>query len=298
MKNELFSTLTDMGIACEQNIPLSMHSSFRVGGTGELGAFPKNGSELIACVSAAKEFGKAVYIIGNGSNTLFGDGKLCGVFIFTEKLCSIRVDGTNIYAEAGASLSAIATAAAEAGLCGFEFAKGIPGSLGGAVFMNAGAYGGQMSDVVVSSMALDTNSGNILSVTDHGFSYRKSIYMQNSSLVCVSAVLSLRTGNTSEIKEKMRAFAIQRREKQPLEFPSAGSYFKRPDGHFAGKLIEDCDLKGFRIGGAEVSKKHAGFIINVGNATAADILALEEHIKRTVRERFGVTLEREVRIIK
>lgn len=298
LKNDLYSTLVDAKIACEQNVPLSGYSSFRIGGRGELGIFPKSVSELVFCISKIKRSGKKFYVIGNGSNILFGDGELDGVFIFTKGLCGVRVEGNRIYAEAGASLSAIATAAEEGSLTGLEFAKGIPGSLGGAVYMNAGAYGGQMSDVTVSSTALDTENGETVTLTEHGFSYRDSVYMRSPSLVCLSAELRLSAGNGDEIKEKMRSLAVQRREKQPLEFPSAGSYFKRPEGHFAGKLIEDCGLKGLRVGGAEVSKKHAGFIINVGGATAADVSELEEKIVSAVYERFGVTLEREVRLIK
>ena len=298
MKNKLYSALVEMGIACRPDVPLSAHSSFRIGGVGELGVFPKSTEELSACVSAVRAEGKKLYVIGNGSNILFGDGSIDGVFIFMSGLSSVRTVGVNILAEAGASLSAISTAAAESGLSGIEFAKGIPGSLGGAVFMNAGAYGGQMSDVIVSSVALNTESGELTTLTDHGFSYRDSIYMRREELVCVSAKMKLTEGRTDEIKEKMREFTVNRREKQPLEYPSAGSYFKRPEGHFAGKLIEDCGLKGLRVGGACVSEKHAGFIINLGGATAEDVFALEERIRDTVYKQFGVTLEREVRVIR
>ena len=298
MKNKLYSDLTRMGIFCELDVPLYAHSSFRIGGTGELGVFPKNTEELSAAALAIKKSGKKLYVIGNGSNILFGDGEIEGAFIFMGGLSAVRTEGVEVFADAGASLSSIATAAADAGLCGLEFAKGIPGSLGGAVFMNAGAYGGQMSDVVISSVALNTESGELITLTDHGFSYRDSIYMRREELVCVSARMKLEEGSRDGIKEKMRAFAVQRREKQPLEYPSAGSYFKRPEGHFAGKLIEDCGLKGLRVGGACVSEKHAGFIINLGGATAADVLELEEKVRDTVCKQFGVTLEREVRVIK
>ena len=187
--------------------------------------------------------------------------------------------------------------AANASLSGLEFARGIPASVGGAVFMNAGAYGGQMSDIVAYTTALDTESGEIIQLTEHSFSYRESIYMKNPALVCLGAELRLRSGDSREINEKMREYTAKRREKQPLEFPSAGSYFKRPEGYFAGKLIEDCGLKGLCVGGAAVSEKHAGFLINLGSATAADVLELEKRVIDTVYEKFGVTLEREVRVI-
>ena len=241
--------------------------------------------------------GISYHVIGNGSNILFRDGRLSGAFVFTEGLRSIRIEGEALYAEAGATLSSVAAKAAEASLGGLEFARGIPGSLGGAVFMNAGAYGGQMSDVTVSTEAYDVDTGKTVTLTDHGFDYRKSRYMENTSLICLCAELKLARGNREEINEKMRELSVSRRQKQPLEYPSAGSYFKRPEGHFAGKLIEDCGLKGLRVGGAAVSEKHAGFVINLGGATAADILELEERVKNAVLEKFGVTLEREVRVI-
>ncbi len=290
--------LDGLYIECKQNIPLSEYSSFRIGGVGEIGIFPKTREELAKCISVLKEKGKAYRIIGNGSNILFGDGNIEGAFIFTEKLKDISLNGNKIFAEAGASLSALASLAAENQLTGLEFAKGIPGSVGGGAYMNAGAYGGALSDIVEYSIALDVQNGSFLKIYDHGFGYRKSIYMENSDLVCVGVGFSLSEGDKTEINEKMKAFAISRREKQPLNLPSCGSYFKRPEGSFAGKLIEDAGLKGYRIGDAAVSEKHAGFIVNLGNATAEDVLRLEEYVKERVFSLFGVELEREVRVIK
>ena len=198
---------------------------------------------------------------------------------------------------AEARLTALANIAARHGLSGLEFAYGIPGLVGGSVYMNSGAYGSQMSAVVEYSDAYDCRSGKVIRIYDHGFDYRKSIYMQNKELVCLGAGFVLNKGCEQEIRALMSANMSARRDKQPLELPSAGSYFKRPEGHFAGKLIEDCGLKGMRVGGAEVSSKHAGFIVNVGGATSADILELEEKIKEIVMSRFGVMLEREVRLI-
>jgi len=236
-------------------------------------------------------------VIGRGSNLLFGDGRMERALILTGGLSRLTVEGQTIRAEAGVSLAVLASAAATAGLSGLEFAGGIPGSVGGAMFMNAGAYGGAVSDVATKSLALDTDTGELLSVTDHRFGYRQSIYGQEPRLICLSAEFSLKNGDPPKIRRAMKELARSRREKQPLEYPSAGSYFKRPDGHFAGKLIEDCGLKGFSVGGAAVSEKHAGFLINTGDATAADILALETHVRCTVWERFGVELEREVRLM-
>lgn len=297
MTEKLFNRFGDKGIDCRAHIPLSTYSSFRIGGVGELGVFPSSAEELIFCISELRAAGLEYRIIGKGSNILFLDGVLSGAFIFTEKLCNISVEDTAIRAEAGASLAALSAKAAESSLCGLEFAKGIPGSVGGAVYMNAGAYGGQMSDVVISTLCYDTKSRELRTVTDHGFSYRRSIYEKDPTLVCLCANIRLERGDRDEIYEKMRSFAASRKEKQPLEYPSAGSYFKRPEGHFAGKLIEDCGLKGFSVGGAQVSEKHAGFIINRGGATAADVLELERKVSEIVFEKFGVRLEREVRVI-
>ena len=297
MTAKLYGRLLNSGIDCRRDIDLSEYSSLRVGGKGELGIFPKNASELALCLSEITASGLKYHIIGNGSNILFLDGRLSGVFLFTEGLRKMSIEGNIIRAEAGVLLSALAAKAADASLCGLEFARGIPGSLGGGVFMNAGAYDGQLSDVVVSTLCYDAESGKTRILTEHSFSYRSSIYEKTPSLICLSAELKLAEGNRDEIYARMRELSEARRQKQPLEFPSAGSYFKRPEGHFAGKLIEDAGLKGLSVGGAAVSEKHAGFIINRGGARASDILELEAKVIETVYEKFGIRLEREVRVI-
>ena len=295
---ELCKKLDGASVTYIRGISLKQYNSFRIDSKARLGIFPKSSEELARAVSILEECGQRYEICGNCSNILFGDGELDLAIIFTEKLCQIKVDGDVITAEAGVTLSSLASKAAELSLAGLEFAKGIPGSVGGAVFMNAGAYGGEMSDVVLSSVALNRQSGELFTVTDHGFGYRESIYAKHPELVCLSATVRLSKGNKEEINEKMRSFAEQRREKQPLNLPSAGSYFKRPEGSFAGKLIEEAGLKGKRINDACVSEKHAGFIVNLGGARACDILGLEEAVRDEVYKRFGVKLEREVRLIR
>ena len=290
--------LDENKISYKRDICLKPYNSFRIDSKAKLGIFPTSTRELTVAVSALEERGERYEICGNCSNILFGDGELDLVLIFTEGMSKISCEGDTLTAEAGATLSALATNAAELSLTGLEFAKGIPGTVGGALFMNAGAYGGQMSDITVSSVALDRKIGEIIEITDHDFGYRKSIYIERPELVCLGGVFRLSKGKADEINEKMRSLAEQRREKQPLNFPSAGSYFKRPEGNFAGKLIEEAGLKGKTVNDACVSEKHAGFIVNLKNARACDILALEEIVKGEVLRRFGVMLEREVRYIR
>ena len=290
--------LDENNISYKRDICLKPYNSFRIDSKAKLGIFPTSAKELSLAVSALEEYGERYEICGKCSNILFGDGELDLTLIFTEKMSKISCESDTITAEAGATLSSLATKAAELSLTGFEFAKGIPGTVGGALFMNAGAYGGQMSDITVSSVALDRKSSEIIEITEHGFGYRKSIYIERPELVCLGGVFKLCRGNADEINEKMRNFAEQRREKQPLNFPSAGSYFKRPEGNFAGKLIEEAGLKGKTVNGACVSEKHAGFIVNLGSARACDILELEKIVKSEVLRRFGVMLEREVRYIR
>lgn len=277
-----------------ENEPMSRHTTFRVGGNAAFLVTPENEEQIVKIMSSLSEVPHMV--MGNGSNLLFSDDGYDGVVIeLGARFAEIKVSGTQITAQSGALLSKIANTAAEYGLGGFEFASGIPGSLGGAVAMNAGAYGKEMKDVVVSSTCVG-GSGNILTVDDHEFSYRHSIFT-NTNLVVLKSVISLEPRDKDEIRSEMQELNARRKEKQPLEYPSAGSTFKRPEGHFAGKLIQDAGLMGCRIGGAMVSDKHAGFIINCGNATADDILKLMEHVKSEVYMRFGVELEPEVKII-
>ncbi len=297
MINHLCKALSQREIEYKTDLPLSEYSTFRIGGRGEIGIFPNSREQLAQTVGMLAELEMPYKIIGNGSNILFADGNIKGALIFTKKMKTLRLEGNMIIAEAGVPLSAVASLALQQGLCGFEFAAGIPGTVGGGIYMNAGAYGGALSDVLKTSVALNTESGEQTELTEHSFGYRKSIYISTPTLVCVEGTLQLAEGNKEEIKEKMHTLAENRRQKQPLSLPSAGSYFKRPEGSFAGKLIEDAGLKGFQIGGARVSEKHAGFIVNTGGATAAEVLAVESHIKNTVFALYGVMLEREVRVI-
>lgn len=298
--NEIFEAskaLEAKSIGIEREVSLKTLSTFRIGGVAPLVVYPKNIGELIGSVLFLKGQGIPYEVIGNGSNLLFGDGVLARVLIVTKELSDLCRDGTTVMAECGVSLSRLASFAAQENLSGLAFAKGIPGTVGGAVFMNAGAYGGEMSMVVENSLALDVEAGELFTVEDHAFGYRKSIYMEHPEWVCLAVNFSLTVGVREEIEEKMREFAQSRRKKQPLEFPSAGSYFKRPEGDFAGKLIEDAGLKGWRIGDAAVSEKHAGFLVNLGEASAEDMLALEAKVREEVASRFGVNLQREVRFI-
>ncbi len=290
--------LRQSGIPYREDLPLKPYSTFRIGGVADLALFPRSVEELSAALVLIRKAGADFEIIGNGSNILFGDGRVESVLIFTKGMDSLTSQENKLVAFAGVSLASLARRAAEESLTGLEFAHGIPGTVGGAIFMNAGAYGGQIGDVLIQSVALNTETGEPLTLREHEFEYRSSIYMKNRNLICLGGSFALRRGEREEIIGTMRDLAVRRREKQPLDLPSGGSYFKRPEGHFAGKLIEDCGLKGKRIGGAAVSEKHAGFLVNLGNASAEDVLCLEELIKREVWNRFGVSLEREVRLIR
>lgn len=277
-----------------ENEPMSKHTTFRAGGNADFYVTPRTEEQIVALMRELKNIPHM--FMGNGSNLLFTDKGYEGVVVQTgSKFSDIRVEGNNITAQSGALLSKIANVALENGLGGFEFASGIPGSLGGAVAMNAGAYGREMKDVVALSTCVG-ESGNVLEIENHEFSYRHSIFTDKKLLV-LRTVISLEPKDKNEIKAEMAELNKRRRDKQPLEYPSAGSTFKRPEGYFAGKLIEDTGLKGYRIGGAMVSEKHAGFVINYDNATATDILNLMEHVKSEVYMRFGVELEPEVKIV-
>ena len=297
MTGALLERLKEYGIEYKEQYSLKESCTFRVGGCCSLAVFPKSEDEIALAVDISDRAGVDFCVVGKGSNTLFSDGKIDKILIFTGGCDDVRFDGNTVLAFAGAGLIALSSAVAEKGLSGLEFASGIPGSVGGAVFMNAGAYGSCMADVTAKSRAFDRRIGTVVTLEQHGFGYRDSIYKRERSLICLSVALSLIDGDTTEIRQRMRELSAERRKKQPLEYPSAGSYFKRPQGDFAGRLIEECGLKGMRIGGAEVSVKHAGFIVNRGNATFSDILALEERVKETVYRQCGVELEREVEII-
>lgn len=276
---------------------VASRSTFKIGGASDISVFPKNTDELCFSLLEARRLGIKTEVIGNASNLLFAFERYHGALVFTSDMNSLSVEGNRIYAECGVSLARLVNAALDVSLTGLEFAFGIPGRVGGSVFMNAGAHGSDMSRVVEYTDALDLETGKIIRITEHGFGYRKSIYMENRSLVCLGASFVLANGDKGAISELMRENTEKRRASQPLDMPSAGSYFKRPDGDFAGRLIEECALKGERIGGAQVSSKHAGFIVNCGGASFSDVLALEEKIKESVMSRFGILLCREVRLV-
>ncbi len=279
------------------NEPMKAHTTFRVGGNADMLAEPKDIKELISLLEEATSENVPVTIIGNGSNLLVGEKGIRGLVI---KLCKefsdISVDGERIIAQGGALLSKIASVAYENSLSGFEFASGIPGTIGGAVYMNAGAYGGEINDIFEECECLTDNKIKHFSKEEAKLSYRKSIFCENGGII-TRVTLKLQKGERSEILARMQDFKNRRVTKQPLEFPSAGSTFKRPSGYFAGALIEEAGLKGLSVGGAEVSEKHAGFIINKGNATANDILELIELVQKKVYEASGVMLEPEVKIL-
>lgn len=277
-----------------ENEPMSRHTTFKVGGNAAFLVVPNTKEEISDLKKSL--CGIPHIVIGNGSNLLFSDDGYDGVVIkLGNNFSDISVNGETITAESGALLSKIANVALQNGLGGFEFASGIPGSVGGAVYMNAGAYGGEMKDVVLSTTCVG-ESGNILILDDNRFSYRHSIYSE-TDLLMLETTIKLYKCDREEIKSKMDELNNRRKEKQPLNFPSAGSTFKRPHGYFAGQLIEEAGLKGYSIGGAKVSEKHAGFVINYDHATANDILNLIDHIKSEVYMRFGVELEPEIKII-
>lgn len=275
--------------------PMSKHTTFRVGGNADF--FVEIGSpvELANMIKYLKQTERDYLVMGNGSNLLVGDKGYEGVILHLgSRFNRIETDGETVTAQAGALLSSVAKAAAQSGLTGLEFASGIPGTVGGAVVMNAGAYDGEMKQVV-SKVTVMTEDGELLELDNDTmeFGYRTSI-IKSRPFIVLEARLTLAKGDAAAIREKMEDFACRRKSKQPLEYPSAGSTFKRPEGYFAGKLIMDAGLRGYRIGGAQVSEKHCGFIINVGNATAADISELMDEVVERVKEQFSVTLEPEV----
>lgn len=275
--------------------PMSRHTTFRVGGEAECLIQIKKEEELIELVPYLNQIGQKYFILGNGSNLLVGDKGYRGIIIsLGGGMNRIQVDGNRICVQAGALLSQTAITAREAGLSGMEFAVGIPGSIGGGIVMNAGAYDGEMKQITESVKVMDVE-GRILTLDNDTmeFGYRTSI-IKNRPFIVLEAVLNLQTGDKEKIQQKMDELMAKRISKQPLNFPSAGSTFKRPEGYFAGKLIMDAGMRGYSIGGARVSDKHCGFIVNTGTATAADIKEVIEEVQERVKERFRVTLEPEV----
>lgn len=276
--------------------PMKKHTTFRVGGNADYFVMPRTIEEVKQILLFCKKENLPYYILGNGSNLLVGDKGYRGVIIqIYKEMNAITVNEDRICAQAGALLSKVGSVALEAGLTGFEFAAGIPGTVGGAVVMNAGAYGGEMKDILAYATVL-TEDGDVLRLSNQELElgYRTSIIARKNYIV-LEAEYQLRDGDKAEIRAKMDDLKLQRVTKQPLEYASAGSTFKRPTGYFAGKLIQDVGLRGFRVGGAQVSEKHCGFVINRGDATAADIMELMKQVSEKVYQEFGVTLEPEVK---
>lgn len=283
--------------AIAENEPMSKHTTFRIGGNADMFVSPKI-SQVAEIMTLAKVYEVPVTIIGNGSNLLVGDKGIRGLVLsFGKEADEVVVQDNRMRVGAGTLLSKAAAEAARNSLSGLEFAAGIPGTLGGALVMNAGAYGGEMKDVVVSAKVLTTEGEIIeLSKDELDLSYRHSCIPEKNYIV-LEVTIELVPGDETKIREVMNGFKNSRVEKQPLEYPSAGSTFKRPEGYFAGKLIQDADLRGYAVGGAQVSEKHCGFVVNKGNATAADVCSLIEDVKRIVYEKFQVEMEPEVKMI-
>lgn len=292
--NALIRFCEENSVGFKLNEPMSLHTSFKIGGAADIFISVRSVTELSALLKMCGELNIPRFIIGKGTNLLVSDSGIAGAVISLADMNGISVTGEEITCGAGAALSDVCRAALDNSLTGLEFAYGIPGSIGGAVYMNAGAYGGEMSAVVLSAECLmPDGSVSKVQIEDMNFGYRKSVFKENGMTV-LSAVLRLKEGNKTEIKEKMDDYISRRKSKQPLEYPSAGSFFKRPEGYFAGALIEKNGLKGATVGGAQVSIKHAGFIINRGGATCEDVKKLSRKVSDTVFLADGVKLEREV----
>lgn len=297
--DKIFEYAVSIGCKAEREVPMSKYTTFRIGGNASVMLTPLNDGQLALIIKECKKENIKPFILGNGSNMLICDAGLKTVVV---NMCRPEpeiklVNGDTIVCDAGMTMSKVCNFALENGLTGLEFAFGIPGSAGGAAYMNAGAYGGEMKDVLVECRHIDLD-GNLGSLKgdELGLAYRTSAYEHNDFII-TTLVMKLKKGDKSEIKARMQELLQRRKDKQPLEFPSAGSTFKRPVGYFAGGLIEECGLKGFSVGGAQVSEKHAGFIINKGGATAQDVLDLIKYVQDRVYEEKGVHLEPEVRLI-
>ena len=286
------------GLELRENEPMKPYTTFRVGGPARLMALPGTPEEACTVLRLAAEAGAAPFFLGNGSNLLVADRGYDGLVVKTSGMDQVRGDSRRLTAQCGIPLARLAVAALDRGLTGLEFAHGIPGTLGGAVLMNAGAYGGEMVQVLTSVTYADESGSPVtLPAGACGLSYRHSLFSEHPEWLVLEAEMDLSRGEPEQIRARMEELAQKRREKQPLEWPSAGSTFKRPEGYFAAALIEQCGLKGVGIGGAQVSEKHAGFVVNRGGATADDIWRLMELIRDTVLRQTGVALEPEVRLL-
>ena len=294
--NQLINCIDEERVLVDE--PMKKHTTFRVGGNADYFVMPQNAEEVKKIVTLCKDAEVPYYILGNGSNLLVGDRGYRGVIIQIYKAMNdIQIEGDRVKVQAGALLSRVGTATLEAELTGFEFAAGIPGTVGGAVVMNAGAYGGEMKDIIVNATVL-TQDGDIITINkeDLELGYRTSVIAKKGYVV-LEAEYQLQPGEREAIRARMDELKCQRVTKQPLEYPSAGSTFKRPEGYFAGKLIQDAGLRGFQVGGAQVSEKHCGFVINKDQATAADIRELMRQVSDKVMQEFGVKLEPEVKTL-
>ena len=297
--DKIYDYAKSIGCQAQRDVPMSKYTTFRIGGNAAVMLTPTADEQLASIIKKCKEENIKPFIIGNGSNMLISDNGLDTVVI---NMCRPEpkielVNGDTVVCDSGATMSKVCNFALENGLTGLEFAFGIPGSAGGAAYMNAGAYGGEMKDVLVECRHIDRD-GNLGSLKGEelGLAYRTSAYEHNGYII-TSLVMKLSKGNKDEIRAKMQELLQRRKDKQPLEYPSAGSTFKRPEGYFAGALIEECGLKSYSVGGAQVSEKHAGFVINKGSATAKDVLDLIKYIQDKVFREKGVMLEPEVRLI-
>lgn len=297
--DKIYDYAKSIGCPSQRDVPMSKYTTFRIGGNASVMLTPTTDEQLASIIKKCKKDNIKPFIIGNGSNMLISDKGLDTVVI---NMCRPDpkielVNGDTVVCDAGATMSKVCNFALENGLTGLEFAFGIPGSAGGAAYMNAGAYGGEMKDVLVECRHIDSD-GNFGSLKGEelGLAYRTSAYEHNGYII-TTLVMKLSKGNKDEIRAKMQELLQRRKDKQPLEYPSAGSTFKRPEGYFAGALIEECGLKGYSVGGAQVSEKHAGFVINKGDASAKDVLDLIKYIQDKVLSEKGVMLEPEVRLI-
>ena len=298
-KQFLEEVLAIDGLRTQEQYAMAEATTFKIGGPADIFAEASTKDALSALVVLCRKKQIPFFLLGAGSNLLVTDSGIDGVVCrLAGDFDQVTVTDTEIVAGAGVSLAKLARAAQKAGLTGLEFASGIPGTLGGAVYMNAGAYGGEMKDVVLETEYMDAN-GQVHAVVgeEHKFSYRHSVFCENPDFVILSSRMRLAVKDSDAIMETMRDLNARRKEKQPLDKPSAGSTFKRPEGYFAAKLIEDAGLKGCSVGGASVSEKHSGFVVNNGNATCEDVLGLIKKVQESVKEQFGVSLETEVKII-
>ncbi len=280
------------------NEPMKNHTSFKIGGPADIMIIPKTEENIINSIKFLRENNIKYFIMGNGTNLLVKDTGIRGAVVkIADKYNKISIDGDRINCEAGALLSDIGKYTLENSLTGFEFASGIPGAVGGAIAMNAGAYGGEMKDIVLKVRALDENN-NIIEISNEGMNFRyRGSKVVDDNLIVLSTEFQLQKGEKFSIKEKMEDLAHRRQSKQPLEYPSGGSTFKRPTGYFAGKLIEDAGLRGLRYGDAQISEKHCGFVINVGEANFREVYTLIKTVQKIVKDEFGVQLETEIKII-